>query len=197
MPQRKLPDNEILRAMYLSPMSANEIAHALKANVNTVAAALKRVPGLVMRNGSEAQRLAFAKGLHKPSTWWKGRKQPPSMVEKRISKIRGKRHWLWKGGKERRPYRDLVAKEQCAKCSSRLNLGIHHIDFDHYNNEPGNLQVLCLHCHLSLHKTEYWKAKREGRTPLKSTAPHHWRKAHALNHDLRRRTHRTQETGGQ
>lgn len=174
MPARKCPPDHVLHQLYLRPMSAGEIARHCSLNVNTVAAALKRIPGLVMRSNSEAQRLAFNRGK-KPPSIWKGKKQPREMVEKRVSKIRGSRHYLWKGGTERRPYRDLVKKEKCEKCGGRINLGIHHRNFDHYDNEPGNLQVLCLHCHLSLHKTEYWKAKREGRTPRKSTAPHHWR----------------------
>lgn len=128
-----------------------------------------------MRSGSEAQQVALAHGkkIAKP---WLGKKQPDWMIEKRVSKIRGENHYLWKGGKERRLYRSIVSKEKCEMCGSKLNLGIHHVNFDHYDNNPGNLQVLCLHCHLSLHKTEYWKAKREGRTPPCSTAPYHWRK---------------------
>jgi hypothetical protein len=174
MPSRILPPNEVLKELYLSPMSAGEIAKKLSANVNTVAAALTRIPGLVMRGNSEAQLLAFKRGK-KAGAAWRGKKQPREMVEKRISKIRGENHWLWKGGKGRREYRGLIEKTVCSKCGSRINLCIHHIDFDHYNNNPENLQVLCVSCHLSLHKTEYWKAMRENKTPRRSTAPHHWK----------------------
>ena len=73
-------------------------------------------------------------------------------------------------------YRKKIVKITCNKCGSKLNLGIHHKDFDHYNNNETNLQVLCVHCHLSLHKTEYWDAVRNGRKPKKSTAPCRWKK---------------------
>lgn len=175
MPTRKLPDNETLKRMYLSPMSSGEIAKKLGANVITVACALKRIPDLRIRTNSEAQILAYQRGK-KPPNVWKGRKQPREMVEKRTTKIRGSNHWLWKGGKERRDYRKLLPKEECAECGGRLNLCIHHKNFDHYDNRTENLQVLCVSCHLSLHKTEYWKAKRNGSVPKRSTAPHHWRK---------------------
>lgn len=161
--------------MYLRPMSSREIAKELGMNVNTVAAALSRIPNLERRNCSDAQKLAFLHGKKPPMTWL-GKKQPDWLVEKRVAKIRGENHYLWNGGTFRRHYRNVVRKEKCESCGSKINLGIHHKNFDHYDNKPENLQVLCLHCHLSLHKSEYWKAKREGRTPPCSTAPHHWKK---------------------
>ena len=173
MPKRKLPPNDVLKQMYESGLNAREIAIKLNANLNTVASSLKNIPDL-MRSNSEAQKLSFKKGRKAP-TYWKGKKQPIEMVEKRVSKIRGKNHYLWKGGDSRRPYRDVINKIRCAECGSKLNLGIHHIDLDHYNDAPKNLQVLCVSCHITLHKKLYWKAKREG-TEYKNNSPIGWNK---------------------
>jgi hypothetical protein len=175
MPPRKVPPDEVLKEMYSRPMSSVEIAKQLGLKVSTVQSALYRIPGFIFRTGSEAVKLSYHNG-RKATRYWLGKKQSVQMIEKRIAPIRGAKHWLWKGGKERRPYRKSVAKEKCARCGSKLNLCIHHLDFDHYNDNPLNLLVLCLHCHLSLHKTEYWQAHREKRLPRQSTAPCHWEK---------------------
>ena len=161
--------------MYERPMSAGEIASELKANVNTVASALSRIEGLQRRDPSEAQKIAFQHGK-KPTSYWTGKKQPDDMIERRVSKIRGDNHYLWAGGKTTRPYRRVIEKRSCSKCGARFNLCIHHVNFDHYDNREDNLQVLCVGCHLGLHKAEYWKAIREGRTPMKSTGESHWKK---------------------
>ena len=174
MPNRILPPSSTLKELYESGLCAREIALKLSVNKNTVASALRRIDGLAMRDGSEAQLLAFRKG-RKPNCYWSGKKQPKEMVELRVSKIRGPNHYLWKGGLARRQYRDIVKKEKCANCSARINLCIHHVDFDHYNNKPDNLQVLCLHCHLGLHKKHYWDCYRKGVPHKKSTAPDHWK----------------------
>lgn len=175
MPPRKVPPNKVLIEMYERPMSATEIAIELDLNPNTVAAALQRIPGFKKRSNSEAQKVSFQHGKKAPNCWL-GKKQPPEMVEKRISKIRGENHYLWKGGSSAREYRKIVNKEKCENCESKLNLCVHHIDFDHYNNNPDNLSVLCVHCHLSLHKTQYWDSIRKGVEPLKSTAKCNWQK---------------------
>lgn len=36
-------------------------------------------------------------------------------------------------------------------CSSTKNLVIHHIDFNHDNNDPNNLQKVCRSCHAKIH----------------------------------------------
>jgi transposase len=86
----------------------------------------------------------------------------------------GERNGRYKDGSQSRAYRSVVSKALCAKCGSSENLGIHHKDFDHYNNAESNLEVLCVGCHMSLHKTEYWAARREGREPRKSNGPVGW-----------------------
>jgi len=169
MPARKLPPDEVLIKMYLDGLSDGEIAKELGINKNTVAGGLYRLSkkGLLeMRSLSDAIRLGYQKGTRTPpSAWWLGRKQPPEMVEKRISKIRGENHYLWKGALHHRSYRDMIDKEECAKCGSKEQLLIHHINEDHSDNTLENLQVLCSPCHTTLHKTKYWEEVRKGERP--------------------------------
>lgn len=157
-------------------MSAGEVAETLNLNLNTIGSALRRIPGLVMRTAAEAGSIKSKRGRCKNPCYWQGKKQPAAMVEKRISKIRGENHYLWKGGESLRPYRDQVVRDKCLRCGSRLNLCVHHIDFDYYNNVPENLAVLCNSCHLSLHKTMYWAAIHAGLQPSHSTGRCHWTK---------------------
>lgn len=184
MTQRKIPvTNEELRRLYEGGLSSGELARIYAVRTCSIYSALIRA-GTQMRTTAESKEVRRKQGRPiEPTRFWLGKKQPPEMVEKRVAPIRGKNHYLWKGGKERRPYRDKVEKEQCAKCGGKLNLGIHHIDFDHYHNAPENLQVLCLSCHMSLHKQAYWDAIHEGREPPKSTGPNHWRRKEEEEND--------------
>lgn len=175
MPNRKLPPNEVLSNLYDSGLSTKEIAEKFGVKPVTVCSLFRRI-GKQMRSGSEAQLLRTSKPDFKASTYWKGKKQPDEMVEKRISKIRGKKHWLWKGGNSLRNYRKMVHKEICESCGSKSNLGIHHKDLNHFNDDPKNLQVLCVSCHMSLHKKAYWEAKRKGQKTPKSNGPVGWKK---------------------
>jgi len=127
-----------------------------------------------MRTSAETNRSLFAQGKRQPARAWLGKKQPPEMVERRISKIRGDKHWLWKGGAERRQYRRNKTKTVCRRCFSRDNLSIHHKDFDHYNDSEDNLQVLCVSCHMSLHKQAWWDAKKKGEPLPVSNGPVGW-----------------------
>ena len=86
------------------------------------------------------------------------------------------RHPRWKGGVWRRQYKYTVKREACGLCQGRLNLVVHHQNFDHYDNQPQNVQVLCVSCHKSLHSRMYWEAKKKGEIPLKSNCPVGWRK---------------------
>jgi len=172
---RKLPPNEEVIALYDSGMSCPEIAERFGVASVTVSSLLWRI-GHPMRPPKEAAKLCVEQGRNKPASYWKGKKQSPEMVESRVSKIRGENHYMWKGGDSRRPYRDVVEKIECEKCGARDNLGIHHKDFDHFNDEPSNLQVLCVSCHMSLHKQAYWDAIHAGQTPPKTNAPIGWKK---------------------
>jgi hypothetical protein len=129
-----------------------------------------------LRNLKEASINKKKAGRANPARYWLGKEQPPEMVESRVSKIRGEKHYLWKGGKDKRQYRNLIVKELCDICGSKDNLGIHHKDLDHYNDNPDNLQVLCVSCHLSLHKKLYWDAIHSGETPPKSNGIVGWDK---------------------
>ena len=56
-------------------------------------------------------------------------------------------------------YRVLLPIEKCARCGydkSTGRLHVHHIDYDHNNDDPNNLIVLCFECHTALHRQE-WK----------------------------------------
>ena len=46
--------------------------------------------------------------------------------------------------------------------------------FDHYDNRPENLQVLCVSCHMSLHKRAYWEAIHNDEDPPVSNGPIGW-----------------------
>ena len=173
MPSRKLPPNETIVSLYRAGESSQTIANRFGVKKGAVLNCLRRI-GEPRRSIQEAIALRDASGRQVISRYWQGKKQPPEMVEKRIAKIRGKNHWLWKGGKERRGYRGKVPKESCISCGGKMNLGIHHKDFDHYNDQPENLQVLCVSCHSSLHKQAYWDAVKAGRTPPRSNGPIGW-----------------------
>ena len=149
---RKVPSVSILAELYQQGLSPREIAQKLTLNINTVTSAMQRW-GLLTRTPKETKVLQKARGIKTDAgKGWRGKKQPPEMVEKRISKIRGENHWLWKGGKESRRYRKVVTKEYCERCGTIEQLAIHHKDLDHYNDDPRNLAVLCSSCHASVHK---------------------------------------------
>jgi hypothetical protein len=152
--KKRLPSIETLVSLYRT-MSMNQIAEKYGTTPSAVQCALRRA-GVPKKPMSEAIKLAFALGRKTPVV------------------IRGPDHYLWKGGVDRRPYRKVKEKEACETCRGRLNLGFHHKDFDHYNDAPENLQVLCLPCHMSLHKKAYWAAKRAGKIPPKSNGPLGW-----------------------
>ena len=83
--------------------------------------------------------------------------------------IRGRNHPNWQGGITNKPLygnewksnlREMIRKRDdyiCQECGVNQNkleykLGIHHIDFDKFNNNPNNLISLCKSCHC---KTNY------------------------------------------
>ena len=50
-------------------------------------------------------------------------------------------------------YREHL-KNYCEACGDKDNLHGHHIDHDHTNNQPENIQTLCEHCHGFWHGTQ-------------------------------------------
>ena len=175
MPKRKLPSDSIILRLYRNGRSTGEIAEQYNVAATTVVGFLRRI-GEPRRNPKEAAKIRTTSGRHQPARYWEGKKQPADMVEKRVSKIRGKNHYLWKGGKSRRDYRKVKTKINCEKCNATTNLGIHHKDYDHYNNNPKNLQTLCVSCHMSLHKSQYWAAIKSGKEPKRSNGIVGWKK---------------------
>jgi len=174
MPNRILPPKEKLQELYDSGLSGREMAERLGLNLNTVISGLTRY-GISTRTAAATKRIQKDDGRGpEPARYWLGKTQPPEMVEKRAAAIRGERHYLWKGGRHRREYRGVIAKEICSRCTRKQNLGIHHVNFDHYDGTPENLTVLCVSCHMSIHKQAYWDAIHDGRTPPRSNGPVGW-----------------------
>ena len=180
MPPRKLPPDDVVVEMYRSGLSCGEIAERTGVRSVTVDSCLRRI-GERLRTPAEAAVVRGAAGRNNTPRYWLGRKKPAEMVERRVSKIRGERHYLWKGGAERRPYRKVRAKDMCARCGDRERLALHHVDLDHYNDDPANLQVLCVSCHSSVHKQAYWDAIHAGEEPPRSNAPNGWQKRRSGN----------------
>jgi predicted transcriptional regulator len=88
----------------------------------------------------------------------------------------GEANGRFKDGSQSRMYRVSIEKDECKRCGAKKNLCVHHKNDDHYDNRIENLEVLCNSCHLSHHKTMYWKARREGRQTPKSNGPVGWEK---------------------
>lgn len=69
-----------------------------------------------------------------------------------------------KGGESRNAYLYHArkhAKTECEACGLKQDLQVHHVDTNWKNNNPDNLQTLCLFCH------HFWHAMHErlGVTP--------------------------------
>jgi len=86
----------------------------------------------------------------------------------------GARNGRFVDGSQSRMYRKVIIKRTCELCGKSESLGIHHKNYDHYDNSKESLQVLCTACHSSVHKTAYWQALRENKEPLRSNGPIGW-----------------------
>ena len=59
--------------------------------------------------------------------------------------------------KRRRLIEDGIKEEKCEICGRSewmgkpIPLELHHKDFNHYNNDLSNLQILCSNCHMQAH----------------------------------------------
>jgi 5-methylcytosine-specific restriction endonuclease McrA len=80
----------------------------------------------------------------------------PSRGRSRVGHENGR----YKHGMASTLYRQMVTKAACATCGATDNLCIHHKDGDHLNNDPANLEVLCMSCHSSHHKQAWWDAHK-------------------------------------
>jgi hypothetical protein len=58
---------------------------------------------------------------------------------------------------------DILNKRgnQCALCSKKQDLQIHHLDEDPSNNEMYNLQLLCYTCHHKMGYKKIWKINKK------------------------------------
>lgn len=48
-----------------------------------------------------------------------------------------------------------TAASSCSVCGVQGRLHVHHLDWDHFNNAPSNLQTLCPSCHRKSHSPNY------------------------------------------
>jgi len=110
----------------------------------------------------------------KMSLWQKGKKKKPLSKEhkKKLSDaIKGSKHYLWNGGKEKLGYsvdwtrtlrmsireRDKYTCKLCGEKQGDEAHSVHHIDYNKHNCNADNLITLCRPCHTkTLVKREYW-----------------------------------------
>jgi hypothetical protein len=75
----------------------------------------------------------------------------------------------WQGRPDRpsrkfkeKKYRNML-KDRCERCAflpeDICQLDIHHLDQNHENDDPSNLQTLCANCHRFITKLEKQKAR--------------------------------------
>ncbi len=107
------------------------------------------------RNVSEETRA-------KLSAQRKGKPKPPEWRANIAASLRGNPRVNNAGGSnpnyrhgryvDERSYRDLVDLSACSNCGrSDAVIDVHHVDDDHSNNDPANLEVLCHQCHGKRH----------------------------------------------
>lgn len=164
--------NEV-QALYYAGKSPPELAVMYGVTPPNIRKFLQK-HGTIMRTRKESKAVDFSRPDRKVSRFWLNKKMPADMVEKMHSTTRNQNHGMYKDGSCIRAYRRGVVKESCELCSSINNLAIHHKDFDHYNNEPSNLQIVCLSCHSRIHKNEYWRQIKENGVYTKGNSPNHW-----------------------
>jgi transposase-like protein len=70
--------------------------------------------------------------------------------------------------KRRRLIEDGIKENKCECCGLSewmgrpIPLELHHIDFNHYNNDLSNIQILCANCHMQAHN--YSNTREAGAT---------------------------------
>lgn len=102
------------------------------------------------------QRIGKAcKGNHPIMEFKEGHSKPKNAY----SFPKGSNHPNWKGGSD--TYLSVIAKAVvkkfnlvfvCKRCGSSNKIVIHHKDKNRKNNNLENLEILCMSCHISLHK---------------------------------------------
>ena len=139
-----IPKDEITRLYQQEQQTMDTIAAKYGCSQGTVRNYMLKY-GIPIRSKSEAQLLRNTD----PQKRVRGRpgEQNPNY-----------RHGLYI---QERIYREMIAISQCARCGSTDQLLVHHKNSDHYDNHPDNLEVLCMSCHFSHHKTLYWEKQRQ------------------------------------
>ena len=84
---------------------------------------------------------------------------------------KGKRPANYVDGRYSTLYRQLIDKDSCGQCGRSDQLVIHHTNFNHYDNNTDNLDILCNSCHSRLHKLVWWQIRKS-----KEVIPHSPRK---------------------
>jgi 5-methylcytosine-specific restriction endonuclease McrA len=93
-------------------------------------------------------------------------KEMPKWLRQKLSKarlgsdkVRGARHYKWKGGKSsfllkvaRKVMLHANIKKECAFCKTNIRVHVHHKNQNQRDNSLSNLMYLCQPCHLRLHK---------------------------------------------
>ena len=74
----------------------------------------------------------------------------------------GEANGRYKDGSQSTLYRKVVEKKNCNRCGATENLCVHHQDENRKNNIPANLEVLCMSCHSTHHKQNWWNSQKTG-----------------------------------
>jgi hypothetical protein len=61
----------------------------------------------------------------------------------------------------------LKLPNECHHCKVKSNLVLHHIDHNHYNNDPDNWRIVCRKCHVKIEHPDQMKKNFEKRRSLK------------------------------
>jgi len=149
---------EEIKGLYAQGKSCDYIAKLAEVTPKTIANRLKK-EGVKCRTSKESIKLSYKKGY---------RKHTPMTQESRnklSDERKGNNNPNWKGGVNHKYYKrlafDVLKKERiCELCNSKEKIVIHHKDFNHYNNELTNLQVLCDRCHKQTHSAKRHRTKK-------------------------------------
>lgn len=64
-----------------------------------------------------------------------------------------------------------LVKPACERCGSTKRRHVHHVDENPLNNDPSNLQTLCVSCHRLLHSPNWNKTTKQRRSCAHCSAP--------------------------
>lgn len=139
---------------WVEELSLDKIAQLVGSRSATILTWMKKF-GIPTRTAKEAgnmpkQRKALSNLIKQAM------KRPD--VDKKIR--RGENHPCWKGGITYKDAEFIDMIKERDKCTCQIcgrmflsekqkdRINLHHIDFNHYNNDPFNVIVLCTACHL-------------------------------------------------